>query len=276
MKGKWGTRIAAALATITLTIGAAGAAHAATPEALRGTDGINAGDLANLPTSVDLRPRMPRIAWQGDTASCTAFALVYSIGTYWAGQQLDPFTTYRETLEWATSEGRGEYTKTSGTNLLDALDIIDRNGAAALNNTKDWDRTAHNNWDAPRATPTIGEFQRATWLRTIHNKDVTRAGTQNAIKAHLAAGHPILFNIRHGKEADDTSRDLDTPMAPVASDANYYHAVAAVGYNETGVIIKNSWGNWWGANGYGLIEWNDLDQRLVEAVVPMGWKPHDG
>lgn len=40
--------------------------------------------------------------------------------------------------------------------------------------------------------------------------------------------------------------------APSKDAVPIYHAVAVVGYNKKGFIFKNSWGDRWGNNGYGL------------------------
>jgi hypothetical protein len=38
------------------------------------------------------------------------------------------------------------------------------------------------------------------------------------------------------------------------------HAVAVVGYNEHGFILRNSWGRLWGLWGYGLLPYTDFEQ----------------
>ena len=42
-----------------------------------------------------------------------------------------------------------------------------------------------------------------------------------------------------------------------------YHAIAIVGYNKEGFIIRNSWGRSYGNNGYTLIKYEDLG-KMVE------------
>ena len=38
------------------------------------------------------------------------------------------------------------------------------------------------------------------------------------------------------------------------------HAVAIVGYNKDGFIIRNSWGRYYGHDGYSLISYEDFDK----------------
>jgi hypothetical protein len=43
------------------------------------------------------------------------------------------------------------------------------------------------------------------------------------------------------------------------------HMVAAVGYNATGLIIRNSWGTTWGTNGDATLSWAFVDQYAEDA-----------
>ncbi len=42
-----------------------------------------------------------------------------------------------------------------------------------------------------------------------------------------------------------------------------YHAIAIVGYNEDGFIIRNSWGQGFGNNGYTVIKYEEFN-KLIE------------
>lgn len=47
-----------------------------------------------------------------------------------------------------------------------------------------------------------------------------------------------------------------------------YHAIAIVGYNEKGFIIRNSWGTSFGDNGYVIIPYDEFDE-LIEIWTVM-------
>lgn len=47
-----------------------------------------------------------------------------------------------------------------------------------------------------------------------------------------------------------------------------YHAIAIVGYNSEGFIIRNSWGKSFGDNGYVILPYNDFD-KLIETWTVM-------
>lgn len=42
-----------------------------------------------------------------------------------------------------------------------------------------------------------------------------------------------------------------------------YHAISLIGFNEKGFILRNSWGNSYGKNGYSILEYKDFD-KIVE------------
>jgi C1A family cysteine protease len=42
------------------------------------------------------------------------------------------------------------------------------------------------------------------------------------------------------------------------------HAVSAVGFDDSGFLIKNSWGADWGNSGYTILPYDDFD-KVIEA-----------
>lgn len=54
------------------------------------------------------------------------------------------------------------------------------------------------------------------------------------------------------------------------------HAVAIVGYNENGFLIKNSWGTTWGEQGYGWVSYDYHRLFCDEALVIMALQFHRG
>ena len=45
------------------------------------------------------------------------------------------------------------------------------------------------------------------------------------------------------------------------------HAVLVCGYNRDGVIIQNSWGDKWGAYGFALITWEEVEREFLYGAV---------
>lgn len=62
-------------------------------------------------------------------------------------------------------------------------------------------------------------------------------------------------------------------LQAVYVDSNYIvnsgHAVTIVGYDETGFLIKNSWGNPWGEAGYGWVNFDYHRLYAMEVMIPL-------
>src|SRR5262249_47980414 len=55
-----------------------------------------------------------------------------------------------------------------------------------------------------------------------------------------------------------------------------YHEVLALGYDQTGLWIQNSWGSAWGWNGLARITWSVVDQDVYTAYTTYGFAPSSG
>ncbi|MDV7251350.1 C1 family peptidase, partial [Xanthomonas hortorum] len=81
----------------------------------------------------------------------------------------------------------------------------------------------------------------------------------------LAASTPVVigFNTRQGFDdlgANEVDNDITSPI-------NGAHAVVALGYNQSGLIIENSWGETWGSRGFGTLSWEVVGKDVLIAVV---------
>jgi C1A family cysteine protease len=60
-----------------------------------------------------------------------------------------------------------------------------------------------------------------------------------------------------------------------SSSATVDHAVVAIGYTSTAIVIKNSWGTSWGISGYGLVSRNSLSNCKITDqahIVESSWE----
>jgi len=86
----------------------------------------------------------------------------------------------------------------------------------------------------------------------------------------LNGGLPVVLGMRW-----PPSRSLRTPLLSEQTPReDYSHAVTLVGYRaksdkleDTVFIFRNSWGNDWGAGGYGFVTWGYLSRHLDGAVI---------
>lgn len=45
------------------------------------------------------------------------------------------------------------------------------------------------------------------------------------------------------------------------------HEITYVGYEAAGAVIQNSWGNWWGDDGFGRLSWDYIAKRSTEMLT---------
>lgn len=72
--------------------------------------------------------------------------------------------------------------------------------------------------------------------------------------SNLEMGNPVVFGTAVGKNWVNYSGTSDEPLRPTPwEERKGNHAVCIVGYVDGKFIIENSWGTWWGENGYGWL-----------------------
>lgn len=97
-------------------------------------------------------------------------------------------------------------------------------------------------------------------------------GQEDGIENALEAGYPVVLNLELTQEFDDAASDGSINLPDIRNPPGDYHAVVIVGAasdNEHGrrFLIKNSWGDHWGAGGYGWLPVDYLVANAVQAAI---------
>jgi C1A family cysteine protease len=201
--------------------------------------------MLDIPSSVDLRSNFPKVYAQGNVGSCTAQALAAVLQFDEAKQKQSQdtapsrlFVYYNERLLMNTTESD------SGASMRIGIKSLSEYGYCR----EDIWPYDLNKW---RSKPNRTAYR----LALAHKiKEYARVGQDiNQLKTTLAAGNPFVFGFTayQSFESDEVKKNGILPM-PHNEKVVGGHAVVAVGYDDADqtFLIRNSWGEDWGIEGY--------------------------
>ncbi len=265
------TMLPAALATSSAAGDSTGGPHVINANGLVPTTSRNTMRLqralaasASLPASVDLSQYVPPVGNQGSVGSCASWATGYYLRG-WYAERSGRFPTatpagFEPMYLYSQVDGGSDY----GSSFSANFSILTQQGIdTRLHYTQgDFDYSDQ---------PTSAEIANASQYK-IQGYSALYLGTssfatdQQAIETAMAAGSPVVLGIAVYPSfyyatashylADSTSGTLFG-----------YHAVFAAKYDAAGVWIENSWGTWWGLNGWAELSWNYVANASDEAYT---------
>lgn len=205
------------------------------------------------PVHVDLRPWCSPIENQGSVGSCTAQAVVGALEYFerkTRGHHVDAsrMFLYRATRRYLGWEGRGD----TGAFVRSAIKALRLFGS--LPETY-WPYDEARFDDEPEAF----HYAFAQNFKAIEYYRVPE--TVADLQGVLAAGLPVVFGFTCFTSLF-TAEVNATGVIPYPSAHDQVeggHAVLAVGFTESHLIFRNSWGADWGDQGHGYLPWSYFD-----------------
>jgi C1A family cysteine protease len=215
--------------------------------------------LTDLPTSVDLRPKMPPVYDQGHLGSCTANAIAAAFEFDQVQQGLEDFMPSRLFIYYNERAIEGTIDTDSGAMIRDGIKSVAKLGVC----TEDtWpyqeDRFIEK---PPRTAYTDAKKHQATVYRRV-------LGSLHQMQGCLASGYPFVFgfSVYESFMSDDVAKTGVVPLPPRGEQLIGGHAVLAVGYDDSSqsFLVRNSWGPKWGSKGYCMMPYGYLtDPQLA-------------
>ncbi len=225
-----------------------------------------------LPQAVDLTPWATAIGDQGQVGSCVSWAIAHGmLGWYLnkAGtpQSFAPMYLYSQiNVGGARGQDWGSYP-------ADALKVVLSQGndvrSSYYQGDYDW---VSQPTDAERNSAKRFKYENIKANVLFARAPYGSSGTPdnvNALKQALANGQPvaIAFIVRPGFDSLNNNNNVDND---VSGQSRGLHEVLALGYNDQGLLIQNSWGTGWGKAGWGRLSWNKVQHDVYEAMVGEG------
>jgi C1A family cysteine protease len=231
----------------------------------------------NLPATVDLRPWCSPVEDQGMLGSCTANAGVGIIEYYERkafGRHTDSsrLFLYKVTRNLMKAKGdTGAYLRTT-TGAMVLFGVPPEEYWPYTDDEKAFDLEPNAFTYAFAAN-----YQTLKYFR--HDPPRTEPGKLlNKLKTYLAKGHPAMFGFTVYNSIEQADKTGCIPYPSSKEKIEGGHAVVAIGYDDkmkiknkhnkaetTGaLLIRNSWGESWGEDGYGWLPYEYIRKGLAE------------
>jgi C1A family cysteine protease len=242
-----------------------------------------------LPDSVDLREWCSPIESQDSLGSCTAHAAV-GIVEYFQRRAFGEHLEGSRLFVYKTTRNLMQVTGDTGAWLRNAM------GALRLCGVPD-----EKFWPYTDADPDFDEEPPSFVYSVADNFEALKyfchdpvganvAGEEvlASVKKYLAGGIPSMFGFWGFPSIDSCNVKGGIPYPCEGEQAEWGHAIVAVGYNDrkrikntkcnkttTGaLLIRNSWGTEWGDEGYGWMPYEYVENKLALdfwSLLSMDW-----
>ena len=242
-----------------------------------------------IPTSVDLREWCSPIEHQGAIGACTAHA-VLGVVEYFQRRAYGEHIDGSRRFVYKTTRNLMGVTGDTGGWLRNAMGAL---AVCGVPHEKYWEYTdADPEYDEEPSAFVYAVADNFEALKYFcHDPlgaNIKRDEALKSVKKFLAAGVPSMFGFYGFPSFGSGKEKGDIPFPGKSEKAEWGHAIVAVGYddkkevtNTTGtstkkgaLLIRNSWGEEWGSEGYGWLPYEYVLQGLAVdfwSLLSMEW-----
>jgi len=212
--------------------------------------------LQQLPAKIDLRKNCPAVYDQGQLGSCTGNAIAGAIEFGLKKQNLSyDFMPSRLFIYYNERVIEGTVSIDNGAEIRNGIKTVNKQGVCAEAIWQYNDGTSQF-----KKKPAAKCYTEALKHQVLTYQRVDRS--LNQMKACLAEGFPFVFGftVYDAFESDTVAKSGVLNMPKPTEAVQGGHAVLCVGYDDKAkrFIIRNSWGNDWGQQGYFTMPYNYL------------------
>lgn len=201
---------------------------------------------APLPVAVNMRGMCPAVYDQGQLGSCTANAIAGAIEFDQVRQRQMTFVPSRLFIYYNERLKEGTVASDAGAMLRDGIKSVAKQGACP---ESEWPY----NIARFAETPPQEAYLNGVNFRALRYARLKSTNIRQ-LKGVLAAGWPFVggFTVYNSFESGTVAQDGIVPMPSQGEAVLGGHAVLVVGYDDSSqrFIVRNSWGDGWGQQGY--------------------------
>ncbi len=209
-----------------------------------------------LPAKMDLRDLCPPVYDQGHLGSCTANAIAAAMQLTRLKEKIAPdFIPSRLFIYYNERKMEGTIEMDCGAHLRDGLKVVSSVGCCP---EEEW------SYDITKfaVEPLEKCYKDAVKDMVVQYSSLSQDLSQ--LKGCLAEGYPFVFGFTvYDSFETETVAKTGVVNMPHATDTPLGgHAVMAVGYDDAKncFIVRNSWGDKWGMNGYFTLPYQYLTE----------------
>ncbi len=227
---------------------------------------------SKLPPKVDLRKYMTKVEDQSEIGSCVANAVAgayeYLVKKH---KGTDNYDVSRLFIYYNARELDGTADEDAGCVITSAIESLKEKGACS-ENTWPYEIDKYSEQPPEEAYEEAANF-------VVEDMQLVPVSL-DAWKQALAEGHPIIFGLSLFNSFDSQRKPGLVPAptpSEVSRESHSGHAMLCVGYSDPDkvFIVRNSWGEDWGDNGYCYIpydylvnpKYNDGDSWIIKQLT---------
>lgn len=228
----------------------------------------NVKQKGSLPPSVDLRGWCSPVENQGDIGSCTAQAGI-ALVEYYQMRAFNRQVDASRLFLYKTTRNLLHLGGDTGATIRATMGAMVLFGSPP---EEYWPYIADNFDKEPPAFcySFAKEYQAIKYFR-LNQRDLNGEKLLSLIKRELADGIPSMFGFTVYDSIYDAQKDGKIPFPSSLNRVIGGHAVVAVGYDDGveikeskgALLIRNSWGESWGIQGYGYLPYDYVLEGLA-------------